>query len=223
MSYKGESPKGTTAVPLVATNVVVTSTSLHDIVAEMEVTYNARREIYCNVTGALTPTTISSDATRCASEDDRASTDKARTPEETIPDDKANYYERIKGTIPVQDGSVRETKEAQKKRKRRTTARVHNPATDDITHVSTPAANEDDKGSTTNETSTKDDKANHAHNANRLIAPDDVSCDAPPSGYEHDKASTTNESSTEDPQTETYNPADYYEWEGQWYKLNEQE
>ena len=31
------------------------------------------------------------------------------------------------------------------------------------------------------------------------------------------------EPSTEDTQTETYNPADYYEWEGQWYKWDEQE
>ncbi len=211
---------------------------LHEIVAAMEVTYNARRENNCNVTGALTPTAISSDATPCASEDDKARTDKARTPEDDManhahnanrqiaPDDisydapptgnehaeasttnesstqdpqteihnAADYYERIKGTIAVQDyGSVRETKKAQKKRKRRT-----------------PAANEDDKASTTNETSTKDDKANHAHNANRRIAPDDVSCDAHPSGNEHDTASTTNESSSDDPQTEKYNPADYY-------------
>ena len=231
--------------------------ALHDIVVLMEVTYNARRENNCDVTGALTPTAISPDDTPCASEDDKASTDKASTDKSCDappsgnehdtasttyegstqdPQTKtyihADYYERIKGTIAVEDGTVRtpssyncnvETKNALKNRKRRTPARVHNPATDDMTHMSTPSGNEHDKASTTNETSTKEDKANHAHNANRRIAPDDISCDAPPSGNGHDIASTYNESSTDDPQTEKYNPADYYEWEGQWYKWDDEE
>ena len=189
--------------------------ALHDIVVLMEVTYNARRENNCDVTGALTPTAISPDDTPCASEDDKASTDKASTDKSCDappsgnehdtasttyegstqdPQTKtyihADYYERINGTIAVEDGTVRtpssyncnvETKNALKNRKRRTPARVHNLATDDMTHMSTP------------------------------------------SGNEHDKGSTYNESSTDDPQTQKYNPADYYEWEGQWYKWDDEE
>ena len=50
-----------------------------------------------------------------------------------------------------------------------------------------------------------------------------ANCDAPPSGNGHDTASTTNESSSDDPQRTKNHPADYYEWEGQWYKWDDEE
>ena len=227
--------------------------ALHDVVAEMEETYNARLENNCNVTGVITPTAISCDATPSATEDDKASTDNISceaTPSANKDDEETRT--RMKRTKAVKDGTFIETKKAlKKKRKRRTTARVHSTAADDISCAATPSANEHEKANPTRIKRTKAVKERTVRETKKALkkrkrrtpardhntAADDISCGATPSVNDHDNASTTNETSTAHPKTETYNqdwlttvqlmgcdPADYYEWEGQWYyQRDEQE
>ena len=207
--------------------------ALHDVVAEMEETYNARLENNCNITGVITPTAISCDATPSASEDDKASTDNISceaTPSANKDDEETRT--RMKRTKAVKDGTFIETKKAlKKKRKRRTTARVHSTAADDISCAATPSANEHEKANPTRIRRTKAVKERTVRETQKALkkrkrrtparvnnpAADDISCGATPSANDHDKASTTQ------PQTETYNSGDYYEWEGQWCKWDEQE
>ena len=125
--------------------------ALHDVVAEMEETYNARLENNCNITGVITPTAISCDATPSATEDDKASTDNISceaTPSANKDDEETPTG--MKMTNAVKDGTFIETKKAlTKKRKRRTTARVHSTAADDISCAATPSANEHEKANPT--------------------------------------------------------------------------
>ena len=226
--------------------------ALHDVVAEMEETYNARLENNCNITGVITPTAISCDATPSATEDDKASTDNISceaTPSANKDDEETPTG--MKMTNAVKDGTFIETKKAlTKKRKRRTTARVHSTAADDISCAATPSANEHEKANPTRIKRTKAVKERTVRETKKALkkrkrrtparvnntAADDMSCGATPSANDHDKASTTKETSSAHPKTETYNqdwlttvqlmgcdPADYYEWEGQWYKWDEQE
>ena len=220
--------------------------ALHDVVAEMEETYNARLENNCNITGVITPTAISCDATPSATEDDKASTDNISceaTPSANKDDEETPTG--MKMTNAVKDGTFIETKKAlTKKRKRRTTARVHSTAADDISCAATPSANEHEKANPTRIRRTKAVKERTVRETQKALkkrkrrtparvnnpAADDISCGATPSANDHDKASTTKETSSAHPKTETYNqdwlttvqvmgcdPADYYEWEGQWY------